>query len=384
MNHHMAKSRTGDTNFIRVIDDGDLVTFDVVSRCCFLGNGVDKATSRKTNKDGQRDWERLKEELRGKRNADGKTIVTAYYLGFSMDMRRPAFMRHQAPKTRKGETRVPGRVHDQISENNLGGLVIKSELASTITGRAIIPHYLMTVKENLLAAKRLVSGVPLEDVFNTPDALAHYNDAIETLIRNLENGKALNPPALITPHERQGVRAGTSISGLFPADPTACPGKRLSDVVCHTRLLTQSTREQGPTGFRFCLPPIEVLKFPPELLRILDEFIKLYPGDLIDPRVALIGCFIFQGIMEHTEMQMGKYFQIRKAAKEPYQAVPEQSLTATIIYTPHYLRWPEYMGLTEFPHPFRFIFRALDTDPMAKSACLNNNSLVSPITVIFL
>lgn len=83
-------------------------------------------------------------------------------------------------------------------------------------------------------------------------------------------------------------------------------------------------------------------------------------------------------------MQMEKYFQIKKAAKEPYQAVPEQSLAATIIYTLHYLRWPEYMGLTEFLHPFRFIFRARDTDPMAKSACLNNNSLVSPITVIFL
>ncbi|KAL6833626.1 hypothetical protein J3E69DRAFT_353249 [Trichoderma sp. SZMC 28015] len=294
------KSTSSDTSSIRVIDDGDLVTFEVIARCCFLGNGVDKATSRKANKDGQRDWERLKEELRGKRNADGKTIVTAYYIG----------------------------VHNQISQNNLGGLVIKSEPASAITGRAIIPHYLMTVKENLLAAKRLVSGVPLEDVFNTPDALAHYNDAIETLIHNLENGKALDTPALITPHEPQGVRA-------------------------------------GPTGFRFCLPPIEALKFPPELLRILDEFIKLYPGDLIDRRVALIGCFIFQGIMEHTEMQMEKYFQIKKEAKEPYQAVPEQSLAATIIYTPHYLRWPEYMGLTEFPHPLRFIFRALDTDPMA-------------------
>ncbi|KAL7802956.1 hypothetical protein V8C43DRAFT_301071 [Trichoderma afarasin] len=137
----------------------------------------------------------------------GKPFVTAYYIGFSMDMRAPAFMRQQTPKTRKGETRVAGRAHDQISENNLGGLVIKSEPASIITGRAIIPHYLMTVKETLLAAKRLVSGVPLEDVFNTPDALAHYNNAIETLIRDLENGKALNPPALITPHEPQGVRA---------------------------------------------------------------------------------------------------------------------------------------------------------------------------------
>ncbi|KAH0528182.1 hypothetical protein TsFJ059_003076 [Trichoderma semiorbis] len=205
---------SGGTNSIRVIDDGDLVAFDVIARCCFIGNGVDKATSRKSNKDGQRDWERLKDELRGKKNADGKTIVTAYYIGFSMDMRGSAFMRHQTPKTRKGETRVAGRVHDQISENNLGGLVIKSEPASTITGRAIIPHYLMTVKENLLAAKRLVSGAPLEDVFDTPAALAHYNDAIEMLTRNLENGTALEPPALITPHEPQGVRAGTSASGL--------------------------------------------------------------------------------------------------------------------------------------------------------------------------
>lgn len=247
-------------------------------------------------------------------------------------------MRHQTPRTRKGETRVAGRVHDQISENNLGGLVIKNEPASTITRRAIIPHYLMTVKESLLAAKRLVSGVPLEDVFDTPAALAHYNGAIETLTRNLENGKALNPPALITPQEPQGVRAGTSVSGLVPADPAAYPGKLLSDVVCHTRLLLLSTREQGPTGFRFCLPPIEALEFPPELIRILDEFIKLYPGDLIDRRVALLGCFIFQGIIHHTEMQMEKYFQIKKAAKEPYQAVPEQNLAATIIYTTHVLR----------------------------------------------
>ncbi|KAM6488338.1 hypothetical protein HDV62DRAFT_376876 [Trichoderma sp. SZMC 28011] len=298
------KSTSSDTNSIRVIDDGDLVTFEVIARCCFLGNGVDKATSRKANKDGQRDWERLKEELRGKENADGKTIVTAYYIG------------HQTPRTRKGETRVAGRVHDQISENNLGGLVIKNEPASTITRRAIIPHYLMTVKESLLAAKRLVSGVPLEDVFDTPAALAHYNGAIETLTRNLENGKALNPPALITPQEPQGVRAATS----------------------------------------FCLPPIEALEFPPELIRILDEFIKLYPGDLIDRRVALLGCFIFQGIIHHTEMQMEKYFQIKKAAKEPYQAVPEQNLAATIIYTTH------------FSHPFKFVFKTLKTNPIATPA----------------
>ncbi|KKO96807.1 hypothetical protein THAR02_11092 [Trichoderma harzianum] len=326
------KSRSSDAKSITVIDDDDLVTCDVIARCCFIRNGVDKATSRKSNKDCPRDWERLKDELRGKKNADGKTIVSAYYLGFSMDMKRPAFMRHQTPKIPKGETRVPGRVPDQISENNLGGLVIKSEPASTITGRAIIPHYLMTVKENLLAAKRLVSGVPLEDA----------------LIRNLENGKALDPPALITPHEPQGVRAGTSVSGLFLADPNAYPGKRLSDVVCRTRLLTRSTEEEAPAEYKFCLPPIEALEFPPELLCIPDDFIKLYPGDLIDRRVALIGCFIFQDIIDHTEMQMEKYFQIKKAAKEPYQAVPEENLAATIIYTPHFLRWPESIALKKW------------------------------------
>ncbi|KAF3075696.1 hypothetical protein CFAM422_002455 [Trichoderma lentiforme] len=318
---------------VDVIDDSDLVTFEVIARCCFLGNGVDKATSRKANKDGQRDWERLKEELRGKKNADGKTIVTAYYIEFSMDMRGAAFMRLQTPKPRKGETRVEGRVHDQIPDNNLGGLSKKTSW---------LP--------------RLVSGVPLEDVFNTPELLAHYNGTIETLISNLENGKALEPPALITPHEPQDVRPGTSVSGKLPADPTAYPGKRLSDVDYHTRLLLRPTKEQAPTGFRFCLPPIEALEFPPELLRTLDEFIKHYPGYLIDRRVVLIGCFIFQGIIDHTEMEMENYFQIKKAAGEGYQTVPEESLAATIIYTPHFLRWPEYMGLAKFPHPFSICY----------------------------
>ncbi|KAL6800338.1 hypothetical protein J3E68DRAFT_424952 [Trichoderma sp. SZMC 28012] len=52
-------------------------------------------------------------------------------------------------------------------------------------------------------------------------------------------------------------------------------------------------------------------------------------------------CYIFQGIMDHTDMQMEKYFQLKTAAGEAYQAVPEESLAATIIYTPHFLRWTE-------------------------------------------
>ncbi|KAL6691694.1 hypothetical protein J3F84DRAFT_403367 [Trichoderma pleuroticola] len=133
------KSRTADTNtLVEVIHDDDLVP------------------------KGEQGWpkDRLKDELKGKKNADGKTIVTAFYLGISMDLRGPAFMRHQTPKAPKGQTPIPGRVREQIPRNNLKGLIIRSEPATTITGQAVIPHYLMTVKENLLAAKRLVSGVP--------------------------------------------------------------------------------------------------------------------------------------------------------------------------------------------------------------------------------
>lgn len=85
------KSRTPDTNnIVEVIHDEDLMVVEIIGRCRFMANGVDKATSRKAGKDAPRDWDRLKDELKGKKNADGKTIVTAYYLGISMDLRGTA------------------------------------------------------------------------------------------------------------------------------------------------------------------------------------------------------------------------------------------------------------------------------------------------------
>ncbi|KAL7952071.1 hypothetical protein V8C42DRAFT_25794 [Trichoderma barbatum] len=61
-------------------------------------------------------------------------------------------------------------------------------------------------------------------------------------------------------------------------------------------------------------------------------------------------------------MGLERWMQMKEAEGTSIQLVPEISLAACIIYTPHWLRWPEYTGLSEFPHPFRFIYRALNTD----------------------
>ncbi|UKZ76818.1 hypothetical protein TrVFT333_004532 [Trichoderma virens FT-333] len=284
-----------------VIRDDDLVQFEVLGRCRFLANGVDKLNSLKANKGGQRDWTRLKEELKAKPLRGSSTTAQAAYLGFAMDMRGPVFMRKETPKTPRGQQPIEGRVHPGVNCNNLKGIVTKSEPAQTMTGQAVIPHYLLTVPANLKAAKKLVSGAPLEECWTTPQAQVHYTYTTDRLIENIEKGKVLTPPAVVSPTPPPNIKPGMSLAGLRqnPAEPEGPTNKPLSEV--------------------------------------------LY-------------------VMDHSDMRMERWMQVRRSEGGAYQAVPEIFLAAGIVYTPHYLRFPEYMGLSEFPHPFRFIYRALETD----------------------
>lgn len=162
----------------------------------------------------------------------------------------------------------------------------------------------------------------------------------------------------------QDINPGASVSGLRQdkTQPESRENKLLSQVLPNTKILSRLPVDRTRSGFTFFLPPIEALEFPPELIRILKDFLEKYLNDLMTLRTCLIACYIFKQAIEHSDMLMERFMQMRRAKGGAYQLVPEIRPVACLIYTPHWLRFPEYMGLTEYLHPFRFIYRELDTD----------------------
>ncbi|KAL7945864.1 hypothetical protein V8C42DRAFT_357484 [Trichoderma barbatum] len=305
--------------------------------------------------------------MKGKTEA-GKTIVSTAYVGFGSYMQGPVFARKQRMRPTAKRKKVSssddsdadledGRSKEtedpEVFKFNMRGVLFKNEPWSLLVGQSFIPNYLMTSPANFLAVKRLVAGEALEDVCTEENNLKAYKSSINLLKCNLKRGGPLTSHSFHKVHwGRNPLSEEKAKLDAQAHDPT--------ETTCNAALLTRG--DDKLAGFQYWVPYIEVLQYPRKLITMLEEFATSYPKDVLPIRSLLLACHLWVDIMDHENMMMEQFAKPSKQNKNTGIQVPMVSLAQFLIYFPHWIKWTEFMGLSEFPHPFRFVSTAADSD----------------------
>lgn len=385
-------------NAVNSIRDDQFAKFKLLARCTFLSDSCDEDDNTKTNVSRSEKLSRLEQELKGT-IVNGKTYISAAYLGFSTEMNGPVFMRKelwshrnsdhysQLPFRRPNGGRIrliqrliDGPVHEHAARFNLKGVSLKCGLSffsPTIEAEDVIPHYLATTEANLVMLKRLVSGEPLETFLTTSEDRKAYDLYVEELIQGLKRGAAITPFSFKTPPILSDVPPGFNHSGRFPADAKS-PGDNnhhLAEFTCNPYLATQNVSPKVAPGFVYAAALADAFEYPPELIRLLKEFALQYSNDFLPLRLMLLACHIWVDIITHSDMRLEWFMVERRHASTGFNEVPNVSLAAFIIYFAHWLSWAESMGLSEHPHPFRFVSKACESDQVHSGFAVNEDHI---------
>jgi hypothetical protein len=333
-----------------------------------------KSFSVKTNAyDNAESEEEKRKALSDMRHATTKAL----YIGYSMYMLGPVFMRPPRPTT-KGETRA------NVREYNFRASEFKREPGGHTSGGMTLVHHSACTRANFLALKKLAAGGTMGAVFSDGDKpLAKYCEQINNSLSAVSEGKEAvplakfrgadpnpfdhmkrNPLSQYTTSERP---ESTSLETPRPDYPIN------EDMLCDGALLARGTPGAGPTGYVFEVPYMATLAYPQELIDMLRSFARGFPKDLLSMRLMLLAATIWKDIMVSPMRSQEMCVDATKASQA--WKVPEVRLAPFIVYFPHWLRWTENMGLTEYLHPFRFVSRALQGDAINASLRVDENLL---------
>lgn len=385
-------------NAVDSIRDDEFAKFKLLARCTFLSDGSDNENNTEANQPSSKNLSRLEQELKGT-TVNGKTYVSTAYLGFSAQMKGAIFMRKELwsthnsdnysqlplPKSKRGrrsniEELISGPVHEHALRFNLKGVSLRCGLSSsspTIKHQDVIPHYLATTEANLVMLKRLVSGEPLETFLTTPEDRKAYDLYVERLIQGLKRGAAITPFWFKTPPVLSDVPPGLNHSGRLPVDAKSRgdDNRHLAEFTCNPYLATQNVSPKVVPGFVYVAALADALEYPPELIRLLQEFALQYPNDFLHLRLMLLACHLWVDIITHSDLRLEWFMSERKYGGAGFNEVPKVSLAAFIIYFAHWLSWTESMGLSEHPHPFRFVSKACESDQAHSGFAVNEDHI---------
>ncbi|KAL7802967.1 hypothetical protein V8C43DRAFT_312399 [Trichoderma afarasin] len=385
-------------NAVDSIRDDEFAKFKLLARCTFLSDGSDNENNTEANQPSSKNLSRLEQELKGT-TVNGKTYVSTAYLGFSAEMKGAVFMRKEfwsthnsdnysqlpLPKSKRGrrsniEELVSGPVHEHALRFNLKGVSLRCGLSSsspTIKHQDVIPHYLATTEAYLVMLKRLVSGEPLETFLTTPEDRKAYDLYVEKLIQGLKRGATIAPFWFKTPPVLSDVPPRLNLSGRFPADAKSRgdDNRHLSEATCNLDLATQTVSPKASFGFLYNAALTGAFEYPPELIRLLKEFALQYPNDFLPLRLMLLACHLWFDIITHSDLRLEWFMLERKYGGNGFNEVPNVSLAAFIIYFAHWLSWTESMGLSEHPHPFRFVSKACESDQAHSAFAVNEGHI---------
>ncbi|KAF3075358.1 hypothetical protein CFAM422_002465 [Trichoderma lentiforme] len=385
-------------NVVDSIRDDEFAKFKLLARCTFLSDGSDNENNTEANQPSSKNLSRLEQELKGT-TVNGKTYVSTAYLGFAAEMEGPVFMRKEfwsthnsdnysqlpLPKSKRGrrstiEELISGPVHEHVLLFNLKGVSLKCGLSSsspTVKHQDVIPHYLATTEANLVMLKRLVSGEPLETFLTTPEDRKAYDLYVEQLIQGLKRGAAITPFWFKTPPVLSDVPPGLNHSGRFPADTKSRgdDNQHLAEFTCNPYLATQNVSPKVAPGFVYAAALAEAFEYPPELIRLLKEFALQYPNDFLPLRLMFLACHLWVDIITHSDLRLEWFMSERKYGGTGFNEVPKVSLAAFIIYFAHWLSWTESMGLSEHPHPFRFVSKACESGQAHSGFAVNEDHI---------
>ncbi|KKO97848.1 hypothetical protein THAR02_10052 [Trichoderma harzianum] len=372
------------SNTVDSIRDDEFAKFKLLARCTFLSDSCDEDDNTKTNASRSEKLSRLEQELKGT-TVNGKTYVSAAYLGFSTEMKGAVFMRKElwspynsdnysqlpSRKSTKGkrgpiEQLISGPVHEHATRFDLKGVSLKcglSSLSPHIKHRGVIPHYLATTEVNLTTLKRLVSGEPLETFLTTPENRKAYDLYVEKLIQGLKRGAAIAPFSFTAPPVLSDLPPRSNLAGRLQDDakPQDEDNRYLSEVACKPYVPLQAPSIASPS-FVYRAAPVGAFEYPPELIRLLKEFALQYPNDFLPLRLMLLACHLWFDMIKHLNQQLQRSMSGELRGYTPYENIPEVSLAAFIVYFAHWLSWTESMGLSGHLHPFHFVFKACESD----------------------
>ncbi|KAM6488348.1 hypothetical protein HDV62DRAFT_396916 [Trichoderma sp. SZMC 28011] len=385
-------------NAVDSIRDDEFASFKLLARCTFLSDGSYNENSTEANELRSKDLLQLEKGLKGK-TVNGRTYVSAAYLGFSMEMNGPVFMRKelwshrnsdyysQLPFRRPNGGRIrlikhliDGPVHEHAARFNLKGVSLKCGLSlssPTIKEEDVILHHLAMTEANLVMLKRLVSGEPLEAFLTMAEDRKAYDLYVEKLIQGLKTGAAIAPFSFINPPVLSDVPPGSNLSGSLQVDakPRGDDNRHLSEVTCSVDLGTQNVSPKASFGFVYYAALPGAFEYPPELIRLMKEFALKYPKDFLSLRLMLLACHLWFDIITHPDRQLEWFMLERRSRGKGFNEVPKVSLAAFIVYFAHWLSWTESMGLSEYIHPFRFVSKACKSDQVHTGFAVNKDHI---------
>lgn len=129
-----------------------------------------------------------------------------------------------------------------------------------------------------------------------------------------------------------------------------------SDVICDASVLRRGGK--GLTGFRLQMPLIKTFHIPQGILRELRRIARKFLNDVLTEEDILHAFFVWYDLTYTPKRgQEERVDEIRKGAKQTSAAwtVPLEYLVRCILAWPHYLRWYEEMGFSEYIHFFRYV-----------------------------
>ncbi|KAL7814483.1 hypothetical protein V8C26DRAFT_421419 [Trichoderma gracile] len=361
------------------IQDTEVVEFMVVGRCRHLLDGHTHTSSRSAAAKTAESLAKLHAELRGNKMA-GERYITAAYIGFDSCMQGPVFARaaKDAADADSPTAMVSSKANSPRDTNDafdLKGLTFNCDSTSSAVGNGFIPHCAMTSRANMDILRELLTGLPLEDHLYDSE-INRYLRHVGNFILDLKTGNALNPFVYVDLNVGPFCPPGKDLRYVLQHD-RCCPcdeNRPLSHVVCDTTFLSRQDKDGVLSGFRYQAALVEALEYPEELLSMLQDFASLYPNDILPLRTLLLACHLWADITGHRKLFLERFFEKREDQGSVPQ-VPDIPLAVCLVYYSHWLKWTQWMGLSEFPHPFRFMSQAVKSDMDKEAIGINPDSI---------
>ncbi|PTB67150.1 hypothetical protein BBK36DRAFT_1140900 [Trichoderma citrinoviride] len=274
----------------------------------------------------------------------------------------------------------------------LKGLETYKYPLNQLCGQRVIPHYLLTSRCNLLFLKQVLCGRPLEDLLQPVPANWAVGIATHTA-ESIAKGAALTPMTKRPLGSWDGLDQHMVGQLEKPGELAGPDNLPVADLVSDATLLFRGGR--APSGFIYAAPLCLLMAYPPELLTLLQGFARSLKNDLLPIPHLYLAAHLWVDICQDITRQNEKY-TMDSAVKEPkpkkaseeadsraasgkakgknLKVAPEEpkvnkddvpmvTLAEFLVYYNHWLRWAAlWMGLAEFPHPFRFVREAVDQD----------------------
>ncbi|KAL6824095.1 hypothetical protein V8C40DRAFT_30922 [Trichoderma camerunense] len=308
----------------------------------------------------QAEWDAKREDEReGPRpEIRPNPMVAGAYVGWSMYGHGAVFLK---PARRDHPTTLT-----HVASASFDGNEFKMEPLGSVTGRQTILHHSLLVRGNLIPLKMFVNGNgTFAELFRGGHfTLEEIRQQSVNTLKALYRGSHVIPIMKWRPltDEQFEYAAAHLDEPVFRDRELGPDNPPWRDVICDASMLRRGGK--GLSGFCLQVPLLKTLNIPQGILKELRRILSHFPNDNITEDDSLHALFVWYGLMHTAKRGEEESVEgIRKGAKQKSASwtVPYEYLVRCILAWPHYLRWHEEMGFSEYIHFFRYvdhIFRA--------------------------